>query len=158
MKIIPQYLLAALLGLACLPVMAADGQTYVAPSLKHPAYGDTKIVVPITSTDQNVWKMKLGNIMNAQAAVESYGGKLTVKVVSYSGGVKLLQQKDNEIAEMVDALRKSGVQFLVCNQTLKRMDMDYHALNNVKDEDVVPAGFLEVGWLQTQHFVADPIN
>lgn len=158
MKLIPRCLLSLMLGLSCVAATAAPEDGYLAPSLKHPAYGETRIVVPVTSVDPNLWKLKLGNIMNAQAAVDAYGGLLTVKVVSYSGGIKMLQQKDNEVADMINALRARGVQFLACNQTLKNMNIDYRTLNNVRDEDVVPAGFLEVGWLQTQHFVVDPVN
>ena len=133
-------------------------KTYVEPKLTHAPYGEVKIVVPITSPDYTVWMGKMGNIGAALKAAESYAGRLKIKVVTYSSGVELLAQKDNAIAGMIKELRGKGVQFEVCNNTLKGRDIDFHTLNGVTDEDVVPAGFLEVGWLQTQGYVVDPVN
>jgi intracellular sulfur oxidation DsrE/DsrF family protein len=78
--------------------------------------------------------------------------------VVYGRGIELMNQKDNEIASSVDELRKKGVQFLVCNNTLRNMDIDYRTLHNVAESDVVPSGFLEVAWLQQQGYHVDPTN
>ncbi|MDE2427937.1 MAG: DsrE family protein [Burkholderiales bacterium] len=136
----------------------AGEAAYVEPQLKHAAYGNLNIVVPVSSGDTRIWQFKMGNIMNALNAAEKFGGKLTIKVVAYSRGVELLKQKDNETAEMLNELRTKGVQFLACNNSLKGMNIDYHALNGVTEADIVPAGFLEIAWLQTQNYQVDPMN
>jgi len=137
---------------------AEETPHYVAPQLSHAAYGELKIVVPLTSADPKVWQFKLGNIANALQQTAIFGGKLSVTVVSYGGGVLLLKQKDNEIAAFMQELRVGGVRFVVCNQSLKHMDVDFHTLNGVSEADIVPAGFLEVAWLQTQNYKIDPMN
>ncbi|MBC3871556.1 DsrE family protein [Undibacterium oligocarboniphilum] len=136
----------------------ASADSYVEPKITHATYGDVNIVVPVTSGDSSVWQLKLANIQNAMNAAQQFGGHLSVKVVNYGPGLELLAQKNNGIAKAVNDLRARGVQFLVCDQTLKRMNLDFHTLNGVSDTDVVPAGFLEVGWLQTQQYKVDPMN
>jgi intracellular sulfur oxidation DsrE/DsrF family protein len=137
---------------------AQERTGYIAPKLSHAGYGELNIVVPVTSAEPAVWQQKLGNISNALNAANTFGGQLQIKVVSYHAGIDLLKQKDNNIAKAIQELRAKGVQFLACNQTLKRMDIDYRTLNGVAESDIVPAGFLEVAWLQSQNYKVDPMN
>lgn len=58
----------------------------------------------------------------------------------------------------MDELRGAGVKFAVCNNTLKGMDLDWHTLDGVKEQDIVPAGFLEVGWLANHGWAVDAMN
>ena len=42
--------------------------------------------------------------------------------------------------------------------TLKGMNVDWHDLYGVQETDVVPSGFLEVGWLGNNGWAVDPGN
>jgi intracellular sulfur oxidation DsrE/DsrF family protein len=131
---------------------------YVEPQLSHPAYGQVRVVVPITSADPGVGSFKLHNLLNGEQAVKQWHGTLEARVVLYGQGVKLLQQPGAQLKEAIDQLRAAGVQFEVCNNTLKGMDLDWHDLYGVKEGDVVPSGFLEVAWLGNQGWAVGSMN
>lgn len=132
---------------------------YIAPDLHHAPYGEVKLVVPITSDDSSIWMFKLRNVNNSLNAIQSFGGKLSVRVVLYGPGIKLLAQPvEPKLKESVDALRAAGVQLQLCNVTLKGMNVDWHDLYGVQETDVVPSGFLEVGWLGNNGWAVDPAN
>ena len=152
--------LAAALGASGALCADTSGEApkYVEPKLTHAAFGDVRIVVPVTSEDPKVWLFKLANIRNGIAAAAAFDGSAAVRVVVYGRGIALVAQKDNEVATLIDGLRRQGVQFEVCNNTLRAMDIDYHTLHDVAESDVVPSGFLEVAWLQRQGYQVDPSN
>jgi intracellular sulfur oxidation DsrE/DsrF family protein len=121
--------------------------------------GTVKIVVPVTSADPGVWAFKLRNIANSEKGAKAWKGKLQARVVLYGPGLKLLEQPmDPALQATVDQLRSEGVKFDVCNNTLKGMNLDWHSLYGVKESDIVPSGFLEVGYLGEQGWVVDPMN
>jgi intracellular sulfur oxidation DsrE/DsrF family protein len=146
------------LGIASVPARAEDSSHYVEPNLKHAPFGLVKIVVPITSAEESVWMFKMANIRNAIAAARAFGGGANVRVVVYGRAVQMLRQSDTDLALQLDDLRHHDVEVLVCNNSLKAMDIDYHALHNVHEADIVPSGFLEVGWQQQQGYQVDPSN
>lgn len=161
MKLNKNLLSAALLAVmsmtAVAPAMAADGApaNYVAPKMKHESYGHMNIVVPLT--DDALVPMKLRNIGNMMKALKQWGGKADVRVVMYAKGLAWLKNPDDKQKAALDELRGQGVRFIVCDNTLKEQDIDYHSLYGVKDEDIVPSGFAEVAFLQAhKHFVVEP--
>ena len=132
---------------------------YVAPDLHHATYGDVKIVVPVTSDDPNIWMFKLRNLTNSINAIKHFGGSLSVRVVLYGPGIKLLSQPvDPKLKESIDSLRIQGVQLNVCNVTLKGLNLDWHDLYGIQETDIVPSGFLEVGWLGNNGWAVDSAN
>ncbi|MGA2551756.1 MAG: DsrE family protein [Burkholderiaceae bacterium] len=140
------------------PSLAADAAAYVEPHVTHPAFGEVKIVVPITTDDPKIWQQKLRNMNNALDAVAKWGGHATIKVVLYARGVRLLMEPAPELAAVLNTTRERGVSFLVCNNTLREANIDFHGLYHVSDDDVVPSGFLEVAWLAGQGYSVDPVN
>ncbi|RFP17638.1 hypothetical protein D0T25_12845 [Duganella sp. BJB488] len=132
---------------------------YVAPNIQHAPYGEVKVVVPITSDDPAVWQFRLRNVGNGVTATAGLGGSMKARIVLYGAGVKLLSQPmDPKIRETIDAARAAGVQFNVCNVTLKGMKLDWHALYGLQEVDIVPSGFAEVGWLASHGWAVDPAN
>ena len=130
-----------------------------APNMSHPSYGALKIVVPLTSPDRMVQMMKLRNIANSLKAVDKWGGSLEVRVVLYGKGLTLLTSPDDAVRTQLDALRARHVKFEVCNNSLVEQNIDFHTLYGVTVDDIVPAGFAEVGYLQARlGFVVDPMN
>jgi intracellular sulfur oxidation DsrE/DsrF family protein len=88
--------------------------------------------------------------------VEALGKvKLDIRVVDHGGGVEMFQvaNTDKDIAERIDALKASGVRFLICNNTLRERKIDWHTLYGVKEDDIVPSGVAELARLQAMGFV-----
>jgi uncharacterized protein len=151
----------AALSLAAGAAAAAENapSAYVAPHITHEPYGEVHLVVPLTTDDKDIQGMKLRNITNGLKAADDWKGKFTVRVVLYAKGVTLLKNPDSDTREKLDALRKAGVRFLVCGNTLREQDIDFHALYKVTEADVVPSGFAEVAYLQVRkHYAVDPVN
>lgn len=92
---------------------------------------------------------------NIDAHIAATGGKVEIRVVSFSSGVKLFQltKTDPALAASLDSLRTKGVRFLICRNSLKAMGLRPADLYGVKDEDVVPSGVAELARLQGLGFV-----
>jgi intracellular sulfur oxidation DsrE/DsrF family protein len=92
---------------------------------------------------------------NLAAHIAATGGKVEIRVVSFSRGVTLFQmaKTDPELAGSIDALRAKGVRFLVCRNTLRAMKLRPEDLYKVSPADVVPSGVAEIARLQGQGFV-----
>ncbi len=134
---------------------AAPASAYVKPHIVHGQYGDMNVVVPLTN--EAVLPMKLRNIANSLKVMDTWGGKLNVKVVMYAKGLAWLKTPTDEQKTQLDNLRSHGVQFMVCNNSLVELGIDYHTLYGVKESDIVPSGFAEVAFLQARkHYVVDP--
>ncbi len=132
---------------------------YVQPHISHPAFGRVRVVVPVTSADPAVWAFKLKNLLNSENTIKQWHGTLQAHVVLYGAGVKmLLQPMNDDVKSAVDALRADGVHFDICNNTLKGMNLDWHQLDGVKESDIVPAGFLQVGWLANHGWAVEAMN
>ncbi len=138
---------------------APRASAYVQPAIHHEPYGEIRIVVPLTSDEKGVQRMKLANISNGLKAADAWKGKFTVKVVLYGRGILLLQDPDEETRSLIDMLKGRGVQLDVCNNSLAALGIDFHALYRVGEADIVPSGFAEVAYLQArQQYVLDPLN
>ena len=138
---------------------------YVEPKIRHEPYGEQKVVYQVNENNKHKFLAVLKNMLNQQAAV----GKdwLTLAVVVHGDGIKLLQDAQAEaepadatqpkdyqktLRQRIDLLRKSGVRFLVCNETLKGHDLDWHSLYQVQEADIVPSGVAEVAYLQQKGY------
>lgn len=132
---------------------------YVETKMVHETYGAMLIVVPITTDDKTIQSMKLRNLENSLDATEKWGGQMQSTVVLYSKGVSLLNNPDPETKKKIDALKARGVQFNICDNTLREQGISFHKLYQVVDRDIVPSGFAEVAYLQSKkNYVVDPIN
>ena len=118
-------------------------------------FGEQKVVyhnnggVPDNTT---YFKKMLLNIKNHVAAV----GKdhLKLKVVDHGMGVDLFKvaNTDADIAATIDALKADGVEFLICANTLRERQIDWHTLYKVKEGDIVPSGAAELARLQAMGY------
>lgn len=148
--------LATALATGYAPTAMAD---YVKPVIHHAPFGTVRMVVPITSADPAVWAFKLRNIANSEKGIKAWKGKLQAQVVLYGPGLRLLEEPmEPALQATVDQLRKQGVRFDICNNTLKGMNLDWHTLYGVREADIVPSGFLEVAWLANHGWAVDPMN
>ncbi len=132
---------------------------YVQPHITHPAFGRVRVVVPLTSASPAVWEFKLRNLLNGEKSAKQWHGTLQAHVVLYGGGVKmLLEPVDSSVKAAIDQLRADGVHFDICNNTLEGMNLDWHRLYGVQETDIVPSGFLQVGWLADHGWAVEAMN
>ena len=141
--------------LFCSMVYADTG--YIKPDIQHAAYGNLKIVMPVATSDHHIQEMELRNIANTINTMKQWQGTVTVRVVVYAAGVSLLETPTPPMKQQMAALRKAGVNFYVCNNTLHERNIDYHTLEGIDAAHVVPGGVLEIAWLQTQGYVLVPV-
>ena len=145
--------------IASLALCASARADYVTPAITHAPYGDLQLLVPVSSADPALWAFKLRNVANGLMAAKAYQGAMQARLVLYGPGIGLLSQPmDPKVKDAVDALRAQGVKLAVCNVTLKAMNLDWHSLYGVQESDIVPSGFLEVGWLGAHGWSVDPSN
>ena len=99
------------------------------------------------------FKRMLNSIKNHIEAV----GKdhIEIRVVDHSAGVDFFQiaQTDKFLAGQIDYLRAQGIRFLICANTLKERQIDWHTLYGIKEDDIVPSGAAELARLQGMGFV-----
>jgi hypothetical protein len=94
-------------------------------------------------------------LRNLAAHIAATDGKVEIRVVSFSAGVKLFQmaKTDPALAASLDSLRSKGVRFLICRNTLRGMNLRLEDLYGVQAADVVPSGVAEIARLQGLGFV-----
>jgi uncharacterized protein len=132
---------------------------YVKPRIEHAKFGNLKGVIPLSTNDERTVHLKLMNMLNMLVAAKQWGGKLDLSMVLYSEGLLLLSNPSNEVKKSIDALRAHNVRFLVCNNSLMGLEIDYRQLYGVNESDIVPSGSLEVIYLQQCcDYYVDPLN
>lgn len=98
--------------------------------------------------DSSVARVAMNNVNNHLNAAPD----AKIVVVTHGKGIDFLlnDAKDDkgEFAPVVSALKAKGVDFRVCNNTLKSRKLDASAVN--MEATIVPSGVAEIGKLQAQ--------
>ena len=139
--------LIALSMMALLSLGLGTGAAYADSNAKQ------KVVYHVNSDDEKLLKAALGNIQNHVNAVGKE--KLDLRVVMHGPGVDLLKiaNKNPDFQDKISNLKRQGVHFNVCNNTLVGKKIDYkNDLYDVSKEDIVPSGVAELANLQSQGF------
>jgi intracellular sulfur oxidation DsrE/DsrF family protein len=113
-----------------------------------------KVVYHINYNDEKQLAAALGNVKNHISAIGK--DKIDVKVVMHGNGVDLLKvaNTDLNMQQKVIGLKKDGVAFEVCNNTLVNKKINYkNDLFDVSEKDIVPSGVAEVATLQQKGYV-----
>ncbi|MEK7712256.1 MAG: DsrE family protein [Pseudomonadota bacterium] len=113
-----------------------------------------KVVYHINYNDEKQLNGALGNVKNHINAIGK--DKIDVKVVMHGNGVDLLKVANTnlDMQQKVIGLKKDGVAFQVCNNTLKAKKISYkNDLFDVSEKDIVPSGVAEVANLQQKGYV-----
>ena len=116
-------------------------------------YGKQKVVYHVNFDDEKQLKAALGNIQNHINAVGK--DNIDLRVVMHGPGVALLQManKNPDFADKISNLKRQGIHFNVCNNTLQGKKINYKTdLYDVSQEDIVPSGVAEIAHLQSQGF------
>ena len=138
-----------LLGLALMSALVLGG-----PGVAFAEnYGKQKVAYHINMDDEKTLKAAMGNIQNHITAVGKEN--IDLRVVMHGPGLALLQQanKDPDMQDKVTNLKRQGVHFNVCANTLKGKKINYKTdLYDTSEQDIVPSGVAESAHLQTQGF------
>ncbi len=152
------FFLSTVSLLACVfgqTARAADASHYVQPNISHADYGDLNIVMPLSVADPSVWQTRIHHAMNAVATANQWNGRAHVTVVVYGEAIEVFAHHNDEVSATLDKARGMGVSFKACNNSLKGFNLDWHTLNGVAEADIVPAGILEVPYLEQKGYFLD---
>ena len=150
-----RYLVLLLAGLFMVSASALAGDRY----------GKQKVVYHINYDDP---KMQKGALRNIQNHINAVGAEnMEVRVVLHGNGLSLLLNPESlehlpkfkhanatdEMAARIDGLKNQGVNFRICNNTVKGRKVDMaNDLYDADGEDVVPSGVAELSYLQAQGY------
>lgn len=128
-------------------------------------YGTQKVVYHINYDDPKKQKGALRNVQNHINAVGKEN--LDIKIVLHGNGLALLivpdaladvpkfkhANADDQMQASIDNLKIQGVDFNVCNNTVRgrKVDIENH-MYDVEKGDIVPSGVAEVAHLQAQGY------
>jgi intracellular sulfur oxidation DsrE/DsrF family protein len=132
------------------------GLSLAAPAKAEDRYGEQKVVYHINYSGGDASKAYRTALNNVQNHINAVGrDRLTAKVLLHGDGVNLLREAvtNEKLQSDVTSLKAQGVQFLICNNTLKGRNIDYeNDLFEVFEEDIVPSGVAELSRLQQQDY------
>jgi len=117
----------------------------------HINYDDTK---QLTGAMRNV-QNHINAVCGKGQTAETCSKKLDLRVVMHGKGVDLLKQanSDPDMQQKVISLKKQGIAFNVCANTLKGKKINYkNDLFDVSEKDIVPSGVAELAKLQSEGF------
>ncbi len=153
MKNIRTKLLSAFLVSLCLLMTTAVSA--------NERYGKQKVVYHINYDNP---KKQAGALRNVQNHINAVGAEnLDLKIVLHGNGLALLVDPDSlaklpkfkhanadeKMAAKIDGLKDQGVEFNVCENTVRGRKVDVDSdLYNVDAKDIVPSGVAEVARLQ----------
>ena len=128
-------------------------------------YGKQKVVYHINYDNP---KQQAGALRNIQNHINAVGAEnLDLKVVLHGNGLALLLEPDSlanvpkfkhanadqNMTAKVANLKNQGVQFQVCNNTIKGRKVSYETdLYDVSEKDIVPSGVAELSKLQAEGY------
>ncbi len=93
-------------------------------------------------------------LRNIGAHLTATEGEVEIRLVSFSGGVKVFQlaKADPELAKAIDAALAKGVRLLVCSNTMRALNLTIDDVHGITQDDIVPSGVAELARLQGMGF------
>ena len=98
-----------------------------------------KVVVQLNTADTTAWSSTIGNIKNLQ---KLWPGNLVVEVVIHGKALGLLVAAKTHLANEVIELSKANVQFLACENSMRKYHIDKSELLTIAN--TIPSGVAEV--------------
>jgi len=152
-KTLAAALIGAAMALGLSTSASADGH----------GYGKQKVVYHVNYYDA---KRQTGALRNIQNHINAVGAEnLDLRVVMHGNGLSLLLEPDqvsktkmksgsadDDMTARIANLKKQGVTFKVCANTLKGRKVALDMLYDASESDIVPSGVAEIAHLQGQGF------
>lgn len=147
----------AVLGTGCVHIARVNDGPDIARS--PPASGESHQVQQVVYQnsgglpDDRAYFLRV--LRNIGAHIAATDGKVEIRLVSFSGGVKVFQQSrtDAELAAAIDGALEKGVRLLVCRNTMRALNLAVTDVHGVTEADIVPSGVAEIARLQGMGFV-----
>ena len=98
-----------------------------------------KVVIQLNTVDTAAWSSTIGNIKNLQ---KLWPGNLVVEVVVHGKALGLLVAAKTHLANEVTELSKANVQFLACENSMRKYHIDKSELLTIAF--TVPSGVAEL--------------
>jgi intracellular sulfur oxidation DsrE/DsrF family protein len=98
-----------------------------------------KVVIQLNTADTSAWSSTIGNIKNLQ---KLWPGNLVVEVVIHGKALGLLVAAKTHLANEVIELSKANVQFLACENSMRKYHIDKSELLTIAN--TIPSGVAEV--------------
>lgn len=132
-------------------------------SVANAGYGTQKVAYHV---NYDIAKRQAGALRNIQNHINAVGAKnLDLRVIMHGKGLSMLLLPEeasstklpvgnatNKQQASIANLKKQGVTFKVCANTLKGKKIDIDQLYDAEKTDIVPSGVAEVVHLQAQGF------
>lgn len=119
-------------------------------------YAAQKAVYHVTEGSGLIGHGRYRNLLQiARNHLQAVGvGRLDLRIVLQGDGVELLElaKTDSDLAARIDGLKRDGVRFLICRNTIMGRDLDPADLYGVSAGDIVPAGIAEATSLIQQGY------
>lgn len=116
-------------------------------------YGKQKVVYHVNYKKE---KRQIGALRNIQNHINAVGkDNLDIRVVMHGPGFTLLKRANNDpnMQSKVVSLKKQGVKFNICANTIRGKKLNYkNDLFDVDQADIVPSGVAELAHLQAKGF------
>ncbi|HQT86050.1 MAG: hypothetical protein B7Z58_13325 [Acidiphilium sp. 37-64-53] len=149
-------------GIAVATSLTITGAAYANPSMlktfqfdhpifQHPhPFATSHMVIQISGNDPAIWSLALNN---AENALKLLGNDQTqIVLVAFGPGLHMLLA-NSPVADRINALNKSGVEFDACNNTLQAMARALgHVPKLVPQAMIVPAGIVRIVQLESHGF------
>ena len=116
-------------------------------------YTKQKVVYHVNYDNPKEQSAALRNIQNHSNAVGAEN--LDLRVVMHGKGVTLVQRanKDMDLQSKIANLKKQGVHFNICANTLRGKKLNYkNDLYDVSEQDIVPSGVAEIAKLEQEGY------
>jgi intracellular sulfur oxidation DsrE/DsrF family protein len=98
-----------------------------------------KVVIQLNTADTAAWSSTIGNIKNLQ---KIWPGNLIVEVVIHGKALGLLVSAKTHLANEVIELSKANVQFLACENSMRKYHIDKSELLTIAN--TIPSGVAEL--------------
>lgn len=119
-------------------------------------YGPQRVVYHITEDGGFFDRRSLSRLGSLQNHVTAVGpGRLDARVILQGEGIYLLEHavRNADLRTRIDALRREGVRFLICRNSLIDRGVAPSELYDIKPGDIVGAGVAEVSSLEAAGYV-----
>jgi len=109
-----------------------------------------KVVIQVSTGDEDVQKMALNNAVNVQ---KHYGiDNVAIEIVAYGPGLKLLTKR-SEYDDRVESLAQQNITFSACQNTINKVKKKYGMTPPLlKGVQVVDAGVVRIMELQNKGY------
>lgn len=119
------------------------------------AQQEHRLVLHVDRDDTLAMNMALGNAMNAKKYFDTKGENLTVEIVAYGPGIKMLRDDTSPVKDAIARTKKNfpGLALSMCGNAKAHFEeIEGHEITPLPGVTVVPAGIARIMELEEQGY------